>query len=57
MNTDYGFIWEQLEVQRLAEIKGTKVVAIDAKSNRVTVYVSPTGRSVRVFKNGKEMKA
>ena len=50
-NTSYGFQWEQVEVTRIAEFNGTRCVEV----NGVNVYVSPKGRSVRVFRNGKEM--
>ena len=57
----YGFKWGPLEVLRTMEFKGTHVVEIapvneSTRKNAVTVYVSKTGRSVRVFRDGKELK-
>jgi hypothetical protein len=57
--TDYGFVWGPMEVTRLAEFDGRVVVQIATTTGQmVEVHVSPTGRSLRVFKPGKgEMKA
>jgi hypothetical protein len=58
--TQYGFRWGVTDVIRYAEI-GDGSIAIGIEVNgkrRATVYVSPTGRSVRVFAPGKgELKA
>jgi hypothetical protein len=53
----YGFAWGPMEVRRVAEVSGS--VALDITTDtgkRVTVYVSPTGRSLRVFGDGGEWK-
>ncbi|VAZ77508.1 hypothetical protein LAUMK4_05870 [Mycobacterium persicum] len=53
----YGFIWGPMNVTRVAEHRG--YVALDittATGKSITVYVSPTGRSLRVFADGGEMK-
>lgn len=56
--TDYGFEWGGATVTRMADFDGTVVIEVAGNdNNKVAVYVSPTGRSVRVFKGGKEMKA
>lgn len=54
----YGFAWGPLEVVRAAEHRG--YCALDVKTDagkRITVYVSPTGRSIRVFGDGAEWKS
>lgn len=56
----YGFRWDHVTVLRYANINGTKVLAIRINNtDRLEVYVSPTGRSVRVFdqRTGAELKA
>lgn len=55
-DSDYGFEWGPLTVSRLATIRGSRVLGVEAGRNRVEVVVSPTGRSVRVYKNGKELR-
>ncbi len=58
-NTDrYGFRWDHVTVLRYADLNGTKVLAIRINdTDRLEVYVSPTGRSVRVFDGkGRELK-
>lgn len=55
--TTYGFNWGPVKVERLANFKPRKdrevfIVGV----NDVEVYVSKTGRSVRVFRDGKELK-
>lgn len=53
----YGFAWGPMSVTRVAEIRGTVVVDITTDTGKsISVYVSPTGRSVRVFGNGAEWK-
>lgn len=62
--TDYGFIWAggdgaEVEVTRVAHFPRSngvcRVIGLKAGGHRVEVYVSPTGKSVRVFKDGKEL--
>lgn len=53
----YGFVWGPMNVTRVAEHKGTVVVDITTDTGKsINVYVSPMGRSVRVFMDGDEMK-
>jgi hypothetical protein len=53
----YGFAWGPMSVTRVAEHKGTVVVDITTDTGKsISVYVSPTGRSVRVFGDGAEWK-
>lgn len=54
--TQYGFTWGPAEVTRMATFRETRVLGIRTGRHKVAVYVSPTGRSVRVFKDGKELK-
>lgn len=57
-DTDHGFIWGPMEVTRTAAIDGRVVLRIEtAAGQEVTVYVSRTGRSLRVFKDGTELTA
>ncbi len=54
-DTPHGFMWCDVEVMRVAEIDGRHVIAIIG-GHEVNVYVSPTGRSMRVFRDGRELK-
>lgn len=55
--TEFGFTFGAMEVTRLADINGTTRVRIKTTAGRhIDVYVSPTGRSLRVFGAG-EWKA
>lgn len=61
--TDYGFDWDQVNVERLASIKrkasdphSDKIIRIRTKYRTLEIYVSPTGRSVRVWRDHKEIK-
>lgn len=55
--TDYGFQFGAALVERCAEIRGTTITRITPDTGeRLDIYVSPTGRSVRVFRGGKELK-
>jgi hypothetical protein len=55
--TQYGFTFGAAEVQRVAELNGHVAIAVKgAKGREVTVYVSPKGNSIRVFRDGKELK-
>lgn len=58
---EYGFRWGPMVVSRLAhfQVRANQevyVLGIRAGGSSVEVYVSRTGRSVRVFKNGRELK-
>lgn len=53
----FGFRWGQLDVSRYFSLgTGQKCLAVLTDHTSIEVYVSPTGRSIRVFKDGKEMK-
>lgn len=61
--TRFGFKWGQIEVARLAsfvrrEGKGaTRILRVKTEAGKeIEIYVSPTGRSLRVFRDGKELK-
>lgn len=46
----YGFAWGPMEVRRATEHNGYVALDIITDAGKcITVYVSPTGRSVRVF--------
>lgn len=56
-STRFGFWWGPLEVYRMARFRGTRVLGIAVnEKNILEVSVSPSGRRVRVWKNGREMK-
>ena len=52
----YGFRWGPLDVARLAEFQGSHCIEVSSDFGSVEVYVSKAGRSIRVFRNGKELK-
>ncbi len=60
--TDYGFRWGNVEVTRCMYLPGrgrTLIIAPEGNGysgGGVEVYVSEGGRSVRVWKNGRELK-
>jgi len=55
--TDFGFAWGPVEVQRTTQFAdGRGVISIWSESQELTVYFSRTGRSLRVFRGGKELK-
>lgn len=54
-NTRYGFSWCNVEVQRTAEIDARHVIEVKGPMHTVNIYVSATGKSMRVFKDGKEL--
>ena len=56
--TDHGFVWGSLTVERTMRLpeRGRVVHVLGAGSAGVEVYVSNGGRSVRVFKDGRELK-
>jgi hypothetical protein len=57
--TEFGFEWDHVRVQRTATTeKGHKVLTVDGgKKAQVEIYVSKSGSSVRVFRDGVELKA
>lgn len=47
----YGFAWGPVQVQRIAEVEGTVVLrVVTSVGHRLEIYVSPGGRSLRVFR-------
>lgn len=57
-DTEHGFVWGPMEVTRTAVMDGRVVLRIETSAGQeVTVYVSATGRSLRVFKDGTELTA
>lgn len=63
--TDYGFVWgggdgPDVEVTRTAEFpresgKVCRILTVRAGAHELQVYVSPTGRSIRVHLDGAEL--
>lgn len=53
---EHGFDWDQIKVFRWAEFIRKNGVYRALRVNDLTIYVSPTGRITRVFRNGKELK-
>lgn len=53
--TPYGFSWGPAEVTRLAEINGSRILRLATDQRDIQISVSPTGRSVRVWRDGKEL--
>ncbi len=58
----YGFTWGPVSVERTAVFEHSngpyrvlRVVAPEV-GRSVEIYISPTGRSMRVFRNGVELK-
>lgn len=55
--SEYGFTWDQVTVERMAEYGDHKCLRIKTEANSsIDIHVSPMGKSIRVFKNGKELK-
>ena len=54
--TPYGFEWCGIKVTRLAEIDARHVIGVKTDKHDINIYVSKTGRSVRVWKDGKELE-
>jgi hypothetical protein len=52
----YGFRWGQLDVVRHMEYRGVKNLGVETDHTSVEIYVSKGGRSIRVFRDGKELK-
>lgn len=60
---EYGFTWGPIKVTRVTQVErrrgagNTRVLQVlTATGVTLNIYVSPTGRSVRVFRGGKELK-
>lgn len=60
--TLHGFNWGPMKVIRAARFAGrprhpgNRVVIIETRYESVSVYVTEGGRSIRIFKDGKELK-
>lgn len=60
--TPYGFTWGPAEVSRISRLnvgdRDSRVIGIKTPYKDIEVYVSKTGRSVRIFDrtSGKELK-
>lgn len=52
----YGFRWGPMTVVRATEHDGYVALDIHGSGKKITVYVSPAGRSIRVFGDGGEWK-
>lgn len=56
-STEYGFKFGAATVERMFSHRGRVCVAVTTDTGqRVEIYVSPTGRSLRVFRGRKEMQ-
>jgi len=58
--TPYGFRWGPLEVERTMTVpppRGGYVLTVRGEGTEIQVYVSRAGRSIRVSREGKELKA
>lgn len=60
MDTEYGFIWGPATVERVASFTHSngkyRVLQVKTPTKTLDIYVSPQGRSVRVFSDGVELK-
>lgn len=55
-STPYGFQFGATLVERRAELpEGRVVIGVTTEFRNLEIYVSQTGRSVRVFEKGKEL--
>lgn len=55
--TPFGFTFGAMEVERLVKLPdGRTALRVRAGNNIVEIYASPTGRSLRVWKNGDGME-
>jgi hypothetical protein len=56
--TEFGFNWGPAEVTRCCELPdGRRVVQVKTPHKTLDIYISATGRSVRVFSEGYEWGA
>lgn len=58
--TPHGFKWAQIEVERTTDFRRRgrtwRVISLLVNGERrLEIYVSPTGRRLRVFRDGKEL--
>jgi len=68
-STEYGFTWGPVEVERMATFpvgddrsRRNRVIGIyttvkGERKRRLEIYVSPTGQSIRVWRDGEELLA
>lgn len=64
--TQFGFKWGPVEVRRLASfprtgggkciVMGLYVGEGDKREQKLEIYVSPSGRSVRCWRDGRELR-
>lgn len=55
--TPYGFRYGPIEVRRCFEIDGRVMIEIKPdQGESLTIYASPTGRSLRVYRNHRELR-
>lgn len=54
-DTRWGFIWGVAKVARVMQYRGSRILAIDTLHRHLEISISPTGRSVRVWRDGKEL--
>lgn len=56
--TRFGFEYGAATVERIASNRGTVVIGVRPRGSykgRIEIYVSPTGRSIRAYRNGKRI--
>jgi hypothetical protein len=55
--TEFGFVFGSIEVTRTASLPdGRAIITVKSDAGRkIDIYASSTGRSVRVFEDGKEL--
>lgn len=51
----YGFRWGPMAVWRIAQFKRRHAVGVSTEYHRVEVIVSPTGRNIQVYLDGRKM--
>ena len=54
--TRFGFTWGPMKVTRFATLPKHRALGVETDHAEVQVYVSNGGRSIRVFKDGRELK-
>lgn len=63
--TAYGFRWGPVEVERMASVPRSggecRIIGVYTgegrkRNRRLEIYVSPAGNSIRVWRDGKELK-
>lgn len=61
--TQFGFVWGPIEVVRMFEDKRGRMLGLRAPPSnyvngkwKLEIWISPTGKSIRVFRRGKELK-